>query len=151
MGENITGRKAMRKVRSEMDLSSCATDGKQSPLTGSIMTTWAVSYLRNLLKRPQASSLIYCVSPLLPHHFCRISYSLAHSNIALLLHAKLTPQVLPYLLTDTCSVKMIPSPAASIGACSGGVLGSIIKLKKRDRVRGLGFVGGVRRVGGLTG
>lgn len=65
-----------------------------------------------------------------------ISYSLAHSNIARLLHAKLTPEVLLYLLTDTCSLKMIPSPAASIAACSGGVLDSIIKLKKRDGARG---------------
>lgn len=44
--------------------------------------------------------------------------------------------MLLYLLTDTCSLKMIPSPAASIAACSGGVLDSIIKLKKRDRERG---------------
>lgn len=61
-----------------------------------------------------------------------ISYSLAHSNIAPLLHAKLTPQVLLYLLTDTCSLKMILSPAANIAAHSGGVLDSIIKLKKRQ-------------------
>lgn len=67
-----------------------------------------------------------------------ISYSLAHSNIAPLLHAKLTPQVLLYLLTDTCSLKMIPSPAASIAACSGGVLDSIIKLKKRRQSEGMG-------------
>lgn len=67
-----------------------------------------------------------------------ISYSLEHSNIAPLLHAKLTPQVFLYLLTDTCLLKMIPSPAASIAACSGGVLDSIIKLKKRDRAKGMG-------------
>lgn len=65
-----------------------------------------------------------------------ISYSLAHSNIASLLYSKLTPQMLLYLLIDTCSLKMIHSAGASIAACSGGVLDSIIKLETRDRARG---------------
>lgn len=38
----------------------------------------------------------------------------------------------------THAPKMIPSPAASYAACSGGILDSIIKLKKRDRATGLG-------------
>lgn len=139
-------RNATRKVcRSEPDLSSCAVNGKRSPLTGFRNDDVSrVASEKSPYETAGFSPHIHCISPHLPHHFCRISYSLAHSNIALLLHAKLTPQVLPYLLTDTCSLKMIPSPAASIAACSGGVLGSIIKLKKRDRVRGMwGEDGGV--------
>lgn len=64
-----------------------------------------------------------------------ISYCLAHSNIAPLLYAKLTPQVLLYLLTDTCSPTMIPSAAAVIAARSGGELHSTIKLKKTQSER----------------
>lgn len=59
---------------------------------------------------------------------------MAHSAIAVLLQSKLTPQVLLYLLTDACSLKMIPSLVAGTASCSGSVLDSIIKLKKRDGV-----------------
>ncbi len=104
-------------------------------LYSSIMMMWAVS------QRSPYGVASFCAH--IPHFTTSTSprsilYSLAHSNKAPLLHAKLTPQVLLHLLTDTCPLKMIPSPAASIAARSGGLLDSIIKLKKRDRARGWG-------------
>lgn len=39
--------------------------------------------------------------------------------------------MLLYLPTDMCSLKMIPSPAASVAAGSGGALGSIIEVEKK--------------------
>lgn len=96
---------------------------------------WWWSAVSRVSQRSPFKATSFC--PHIPHLTTSvsprsISYSLAHSNIAPLLHAKLTPQVLLYLLTDTCSLKMILSPAANIAAHSGGVLDSIIKLKKRQ-------------------
>lgn len=96
---------------------------------------WWWSAVSGVSQRSPFKATSFC--PHIPHLTTSvsprsISYSLAHSNIAPLLHAKLTPQVLLYLLTDTCSLKMILSPAANIAAHSGGVLDSIIKLKKRQ-------------------
>lgn len=52
------------------------------------------------------------------HHFCLTEehFIFPGTAPALLLHAKLTPQVLVYLLTDTCALKVIPSPLAGISA-----------------------------------
>lgn len=60
-----------------------------------------------------------------------ISYSLAHNNIALLLLAKLTPQVPLYLLTD------IPSPASPLA-----LEGRLIPLLSRKERQGGGMVRG---------
>ncbi|TNN86965.1 hypothetical protein EYF80_002720 [Liparis tanakae] len=51
----------------------------------------------------------------------KFSSILSESIVVPLLHAKLTPQVLLYLLTDTCSPETIPPPAAGMAACSGGI------------------------------
>lgn len=65
-----------------------------------------------------------------------ISYSLAHSNIARLLHAKLTAHKCSYTCWLThAQWKWFLHQPACVAACSGGALDSIIKLKKRDRGR----------------
>lgn len=82
------------------------------------------------LWRLHTSDPVYQISALLSHRGASLSGTWSYGFTVL---CQIDSTGAPSLPTDTCSLKMILSPAASITACSGGALESIIKLEKTER------------------